>query len=165
MGEKACIVSKRTFYNIWNIAFPWVKIRKVKKVSGKCQTCCDLIGYRCTTRDLELKGKISELFALHRQAFMAARMAYYKIRYVMFSLSPNIPQSNCSYIDSMPSQTRQIQCLSLWMVWRKYTVSCRGAEIVTHSQKNVRSTYRVFMNTEDAFTYFVLLKTLKMTLI
>ena len=81
MKESKYIISRSQFYNIWNIAFPWVKIRKFKTVGGKCSTCCNMFAYRGTTRGRDLKEKIGELFAIHRSSFMVARMAYYKTRY------------------------------------------------------------------------------------
>ena len=37
-------VSIKHFYRTWKSLFHWVKIRKIKAVSGKCWECCNLMG-------------------------------------------------------------------------------------------------------------------------
>ena len=76
--------SYQKFVDLWTLLFPYVSIREYKAVSGKCNCCGLLSGYRWSYRDPIRRNLLKELHAFHRSTFMQERLSYYE-RSVSFS--------------------------------------------------------------------------------
>lgn len=69
--------SESQFSNLWDKAFPKVKIRKFKNVSGKCE-CCEQFKYLMKTlRSRGSRRIIRQYRILHRHYFMGEKLLYY----------------------------------------------------------------------------------------
>ena len=101
-------LSYNRFCEIWNLCFPYVKIREYKGVTGKCFSCTALSDARARFTDKLRLGIITKLHALHRSGYMCERMEYY--RRIKQSLDD---QANCMSIivDGMA----QIHCQIPWL--------------------------------------------------
>jgi hypothetical protein len=68
----------QAFITLWRTAFPHVKIRAYKQVSGKCYVCLVLGFLRGMFKDETRRSLIKELHAHHRSTYMKERFEYYK---------------------------------------------------------------------------------------
>ena len=65
------------FVSLWDKAFPHVKIRKFKAVTGKCKCCAHLSMMRKQSTSPQVRELISELHALHRKTVLKEKLSYY----------------------------------------------------------------------------------------
>jgi hypothetical protein len=66
------------FLKLWRDAFPHVKIRAYKQVSGKCYVCLILGLLRSKFRDSRRRELVNVLHAYHQTTYMKERYSYYK---------------------------------------------------------------------------------------
>ena len=69
------------FCDLWDRLFPFVKIRKFKLVSGKCELCATLSELRVKLcYKSQLKRIVHNLVLMHRSLYMNERELYYNRR-------------------------------------------------------------------------------------
>jgi len=82
-NDQQRILCRTQFNKLWDAIFPYVKVRKFKLVSGKCDMCAMLSEIRCkatASGKKHIKQKVNELILLHRSFYMKERQLYYERR-------------------------------------------------------------------------------------
>jgi hypothetical protein len=75
---EAELLKYSAFCALWDSAFPHVKIREYKAVTGKCVFCATLSKLRCSTKSPMMRFEISDLHVLHKHTYMHERWEYYE---------------------------------------------------------------------------------------
>lgn len=65
-GENEVVLNYDTWVQIWNVCFPYLKIREYKAVSGKCWTCHYISELRQKTSNRDVLLACKMLHQLHR---------------------------------------------------------------------------------------------------
>ena len=82
-NDMLSILCRTQFNKLWDALYPFVKVRKFKLVSGKCNMCAMLSEIRCNASasgKKDVKQKVNELILLHRSFYMKERQLYYERR-------------------------------------------------------------------------------------
>eukprot|EP01039_Chlorochromonas_danica_P012126 gene12126-13782_t len=117
------ILCRTQFNKLWDALYPFVKVRKFKLVSGKCNMCAMLSEIRCNASasgKKDVKEKVNELILLHRSFYMKERQLYYERRRLarenpkeyMSIISDGMAQVHCELpwqanLDSFPAKLTQ----------------------------------------------------------
>ena len=73
-------LSEGTFKTLWTQLFDFVKIRKVKRVTGKCWTCAYINEIRQKQKGSEIAQACKELMIMHRSGFFMLERIEYRRR-------------------------------------------------------------------------------------
>jgi len=82
-------VALRTFEEIWQRCFSFVKIRKYKACSGKCLTCAILTTLRRAHKGNKARNELKFLYNAHRSLYMGERILYQervKVEYTLINV-------------------------------------------------------------------------------
>ena len=101
------------FKSLWGHIYPNVKVRKIKRVSGKCWTCAYINEIRQKQKRKDVADACKHLMVMHRGGFfMLERMAYrlrvaeavvHRPNSVMSSIIDGASQNHCSLPQAGPS--------------------------------------------------------------
>ena len=88
-------LSERNFKELWSSLYDFVKIRKSKRISGKCWTCAYINELRQKQKGEEVMRACKHLMIMHRGGlFMLERLEYRRRIQEAVSLSPNTIMSS-----------------------------------------------------------------------
>ena len=68
--EGSTRLTEGKFKSLWSLIYPNVKVRKIKRVSGKCWTCAYINEVRQKQKGKDVADACKHLMIIHREGFL-----------------------------------------------------------------------------------------------